>query len=254
MQSAALVMLRCAHAARLLKAALWVVALLSVVLLAGCETLSFSEDAFTRLDDADAARVLRTIARATSTWQTVKVKLDCTFVMMQNGTARRETANGVCLWRPGRVLRVRFYKLGLSIADVLYNGRFWFITDEPGGTISVCRRLDNVSMPGIPHVFFQQLQGMPQGWLAGLSADAIVAESVAAVRITDRPRGATRTLIFPKGSGMPSLVELKTADGNEFRAALGTPDTHFAATPKTFVPTLGQYAIYDLDRGVWIRR
>jgi len=246
--------LRWQQAARLLKGALRGATLLGLLALAGCETLSFSEDAFTRLDDADAARVLRTIAGATSAWQTVKVKLDCTFVMLQSGTLRKETANGVCLWQPGRVLRVRFYKLGLSVADVLYNGRFWFITDELGGTISVCRRIDYVVMPGIPRVFFQQLQGMPHGWLAGLSADAEVAESAAAVRITDRPRGATRTLIFPKGAGMPSLVELKTADGNEFRAALGTPDTHFAATPKTFVPTLGRYAIYDLDRGAWIRR
>jgi len=239
---------------QLVTRALCSAALLGLLTLAGCETLSFSEDAFTRLDDADAAQALRTIARATSTWQTVKVKLDCTFVMLQNGTLRRETASGVCLWRPGRVLRVRFYKLGLSVADVLYNGRFWFITDELGGTISVCRRIDYVIMPGIPQVFFQQLQGMPQGWLAGLSPDAEVAESVGAVRITDKPRGATRTLIFPKGAGMPSLVELKTADGNEFRATLGTPDPHFAATPKTFVPTLGRYAIYDLDRGAWIRR
>jgi hypothetical protein len=229
-------------------------ALLLMLALAGCETLTVSDDGFVSLDDAAAAQTLRGIARATSGWQTVKVKLACTFVMQREGDLHTETAAGICLWRPGRALRVRFSKLGMSVAEVLYNGRFWFITDEPGGTIYVCRRIERARMPGIPAVFFQQLQTMPQGWLAGLAPAAAVAESDAAIRIIDRPRGARRTLIFPKGAGMPSRVDLVADDGSAFRATLAAPNPRFVATAATFAPTLGAYAIYDLDRREWIRR
>jgi len=238
-----------------MRAWVWQSALLALLAaLTGCQTTSFTGAGFAPLDNADAARAVQRLNAATAGWSIVKGKLACTFVTRQDGAERIDAADGICVLQPGRALRVRFSKLGMNVADILYDSRFWFITDDLNGTVYVCRRIDRAALEGVPPVLLQQLQALPGGWLRGVAADAAVSESAAAIKIHEQTRAFTRTLIFPKDSAWPSHLEMATPDGNAFRASLATPDTRFAATATTCAPNLKDYAVYDLDKQAWLKR
>jgi hypothetical protein len=228
--------------------------LVLLMMLTGCETPSVIGEGFTPLDEADAARAVQRLKAATTDWSIVKGKLSCTFVVQSDGEERTDAIDGICVLQPDQALRVRFSKLGMNVADILYDRRFWFITDDMNGTVYFCRRIDRAALEGVPPVLLQQLQALPGGWLRDVTAGAEVSESDAAIKIHEQTRDFTRTLIFPKDRAWPSYVEMSTPDGNSFRASLTTPDTRFAATAATFAPNLKDYAVYDLDKRAWLKR
>ena len=228
----------------------WLPAAMMCVALAGCSWFRGGAPEFTALPKPEARAILCRIAAETAAWHAVKFKFDCEFVMIPTaGKPESQRAGATCLWMPGRALRVRLSRLGMSVADILFDGRRWYLTDEAEGVVYVCNRIDGVQSGSIQHAFLAYLQTMPNGWWAAPDDTLDVAANGAAYRIIERRAGAVCTSIFPAEAAIPSEIRIAAPDGAAFTAWLGAPDTNATVRAVTFTPALAGYEVHDSDAG-----
>lgn len=227
----------------------WLAGLAGLVCV-GCTTAPVGSGAFQPLSERAAERVLAEIAGATSGWQLVKYRMDCRVELPATSTraAATETFTATCVWEPGRRLRLRVRRFRMSVADVLFDGKHWYFTDEVNQRAYRTRAIGRVRVATIPRVFFRQLQHLPDGWINPLEPHN-VAEAAQAYRVETITDVFSRWMIFPRGAPVPSEVMLTTPNGSALYAALSAPDTNVSPHAAMFVPNIAGYECYDLDTG-----
>lgn len=222
----------------------------ATLLTAGCATMRVEPDAFEPLDERAAARALGEIAAATSGWHLVKFVMDCRIDMPATATheAVTETFTATCVWEPGARLRVRVRRYRVSVADILFDGQRWYVTDEINQRVYRTRAVGHVRVARIPRVFLRQLQFLPHGWINPLEPYQVAA-SPHAYRLETATDLFTRRMIVPRGSPLPSEFLITTPEGSAMYAAVSPPDTHLAPHAAMFQPLTSGYELYDLDTG-----
>jgi|GEM_PF-1302305 len=217
---------------------------------AGCATAPVERGVFEPLSPHESARALAQIAAGTTGWQLVKYTMDCRFDLPETSTdkAATEQFTATCVWEPGGRLRLRARRFRLSVADVLFDGTHWYVTDEMNQRAYRTRNIARVRMARIPRVFFRQLQQLPHGWINYLEPYTVSA-SPDAYRLETVTDVFTRRMIVPRGSPLPSELIITTPDGSALYADISAPDTQVTPHAAMFEPLIAGYEFYDLDTG-----
>jgi len=215
-------------------------------LFTACAAIRTTEQVFTPLDGKAAREAFAHISAATGGWETAKCKLHLSVVTHEDGDNETYSARAVCLWQPGKAVRVRVYYLMGAVADLLYDGKRWYLTDEQNGRVYICRRIDGVRMTNVPDEFFTQMQRLPGSWLPVFRPEMAVAAGESAYRIEETGDWGKRVLIFPFGSALPSELRIETRDGSALTATFAKPDTNITANAAMFKPMLEGYEAVDI--------
>jgi len=228
---------------------IWLAAAVLLVC-AGCATAPVGRGVFEPLGPRETARALAEIAAGTTGWQLVKYTMECRFDLPETRTheAATEQFTATCVWEPGGRLRLRARRFRLSVADVLFDGMHWYVTDEMNQRAYRTRSIARVRVARIPRVFFRQLQQLPHGWINYLEPYTVSA-SQDAYRLETVTDVFTRRMIVPRGSPLPSEVMITTPDGSAFSADISAPDTQVMPHAAMFEPLIAGYEFYDLDTG-----
>ncbi|MCX7846639.1 MAG: hypothetical protein N2595_01195 [bacterium] len=229
---------------------LWLCLVAAGLLLTGCAALRETPEGFAPLDEREAARVLAQLAAATNGWQLVKFTMACRVDLPETDTHKARTQNftATCVWEPGARLRFRVRRYQLTVADILYDGTNWYVTDEVHQRVYRTGQLGRVRIADIPRVFFRQLEQLPQGWITPLESYTVAA-SPSAYRLETITDIFTRQMIFPRRSPLPSEVMMSTPQGSAIYATLSPPDLTVTPHAAMFLPMTTGYEYYDLDRG-----
>lgn len=217
------------------------------IFLTGCAWFQPNESSFTKLEPGAARAAFDRIAAATSGWHAAKFSFDCTFTAKTSDGEATHRASADCIWMPSTALRVRLTRLGFTVADIIYDGKRWYLSDEGASIVYICNRVDRIRVGNVQTAFLAYLQTTPNGWLPQSFENVEVAGNRDAVRFIENAQGARRTSIFPLGSATPSDVRIEAHDGATFTAKLSAPNTNVVIRPITFKPALAGYQVHDLD-------
>ena len=220
--------------------------LILVFLFAGCAGVDVSHQAFKPIDEKENRAVLEKIQKNTNNFQIGKCKIKLSILTNLNGDKKKYNARAVCLWHPGKKIRMRIsHILAGTISDILFDGKKWYITDEQNALIYVTKRIDTIRIAGFPGSFFTQMQRLPSTWLPPDGENIKIGKNENSYQIINRSYSADIEWIFPFNSAFPSELKINTTNNGSLSAAFSKAETNINQTARMFKPMLEGYKVID---------
>ncbi len=221
-------------------------ALILAFLFAGCASVDVSQQAFNPIDEKENPAVLERIQKNTNNFQIGKCKIKLFISTNLNGNEKKYNARAVCLWQPGKKIRMRIsHILAGTISDILFDGKKWYITDEQNALIYVTKRIDTIRIAGFPGSFFTQMQRLPSTWLPPDGENIKIGKNENSYQIINRSYSADIEWIFPFNSAFPSELKINTTNNGSLSAAFSKAETNINQTARMFKPMLEGYKVID---------
>jgi len=222
--------------------------LILVLLFAGCAGVDISRQPFKPVDKEENQQILKKIQKNTNGWNIAKCKIKLSVSTNINGDEDKYNARAVCLWQPDKKIRMRIsHILAGTIADILFDGKKWYLTDESNAKIYICDRIDTLRISGFPGSFFLQMQRLPKTWLPANDNSVEIGISDKFYQIKSQNSGEKFEWIFYKNSAFPSEMKIETENNGSLYAAFSKPETNFPPRAGMFKPTLEGYEIQKFE-------
>ena len=216
--------------------------------LLGCTTFQPRPDAFTPLDKLEATKALESISSSSEGLGTAKFKMKFSATAFVDGKKEKYNANARCLWDPQKhKLRIRVYYLAVTLADLLYTGTQWYVTDENGSKVYICKRIDRVRINNVPQDFLRLLEKVPESWIPENKDIVSVAEAENIYKLNWQQKSSEIEMLFPIGSPVPSELIIESEDGTSFSSMISNPNTNFNFSSAMFKPTLEGYEVIKIE-------
>ena len=221
-------------------------ALILAFLFVGCASVDVSQQTFNPIDEKEKSTVLEKIQKNTNNFQIGKCKIKLSVSTNLNGNEKKYNARAVCLWQPGKKIRMRIsHILAGTISDILFDGEKWYITDEQNAKIYITKRIDTIRIAGFPGSFFTQMQRLPSTWLPPDGKNIRIGKNENSYQIINRSYSADIEWIFQLNSAFPSQMKIETENNGSLYAAFSKPDTNLTVRSKMFKPMLEGYEVMD---------
>ncbi len=225
-----------------------VVLLIPLLLFTGCAGMNVSQQIFTPVAQNENPEILNKIQENTKNFQLAKCKIQLSISTDLNGDKKDYNARAVCLWQPGKKIRMRIsHILAGTIADILFDGKIWYITDEQNDKIYISKRIDTIRVAGFPGSFFIQMQRLPETWLPANSGNIAIGENDNSYQIKSQKSGEEFEWIFQRSSAFPSEMKIETENSGSLIAAFSAPETNLTFRSQMFKPILSDYEMIQLD-------
>ncbi|RLD10624.1 MAG: hypothetical protein DRI44_05585 [Chlamydiae bacterium] len=223
-------------------------ALILIFIFAGCAGVNVSHQAFKPINTKENQRILKKIQNNTNGWKLAKCKIKLSISTNVNGDRKKYNVRAICLWQPGKKIRMRIsHILAGTIADILFDGEKWYITDEQNARIYITKRIDTISISGFPRNFFAQMQRLPQTWLPANNKNLRIGENENSYKLINNSYSADIEWIFYHNSAFPSELKIITTNNGNLLAAFECPDTNVIFRAGAFNPTFEGYEIREMD-------
>lgn len=220
----------------------WLLAL--ILVLGGCAPFQPRPVVFTPLEKPEAEKALSSISSSSINFPPSKFKMKISVSAIVDDKKENHTANARCLWNPReKKLRVRIYFLAVTIADLLYTGENWYITDENNSKVYICKRIDHVTIKNVPQDFLQLLEKVPESWMPENKYNISVAENENIYQLKWKQNSSNVEMLFPFESPVPSEINIESEDGTTFSSLISKPQTNFTVSSAMFSPQLEGYEV-----------
>ena len=225
-----------------------VVLLIPLLLFTGCAGMNVSQQIFTPVAQKENPAILKEIQENTKNFQLGKCKLKLSISTNLNGDKKDYNARAVCLWQPGKKIRMRIsHILAGTISDILFDGKIWYITDEQNDKIYISKRIDTIRIAGFPNSFFIQMQRLPETWLPANNSNITIGENDNSYQIKSKKGDEEFEWIFQRSSTFPSEMKIETENNGSLIAVFSKPETNITFRPQMFKPILNDYEMIKLD-------
>jgi len=134
-----------------------------------------------------------------------------------------------------------------TIADILFDGNKWYITDEPNATIYITKRIDTIRVAGFPRSFFVQMQRLPSTWLPPNGENIRIGENENSYQIKKQNYKEKFEWIFQLNSAFPSEMKIETENNGSLYAVFSKEETNLTFRTGMFKPTLEGYKVIRMD-------
>jgi len=221
---------------------------ISLLFFTGCAGINVNQRAFTPIAQKENSAILKKLQEKAKKIQLGKCKLKLYISTNLDGNKKNYNARAVCLWQPGKKIRMRIsHILAGTIADILFDGKIWYITDEQNGKIYISKRIDTIRIAGFPDSFFIQMQRLPETWLPANGSNITIGENENSYQIRSQKSGEEFDWIFQRSSAFPSEMKIETGNNGTLIAAFSAPETNILFRAGMFKPILNDYEMIKLD-------
>jgi len=217
---------------------------LLLIFFTGCSGVEINEQIFTPVSSEKFPEVLKKIQTNSRNISVAKCKIKFSVSINDNQKTKNYNARAVCLWQPNKKIRMRIsHILAGTIADILFDGKNWYITDEQSAKIYVVKRIDTIRVSGFPKSFFTQMQRLPETWLPPIKSDIKIGENENSYQIILKNKNESFEWIFPLNSAFPSSMKINTTNNGNLIAVFERAETNFIANSIMFKPMLDGYKV-----------
>jgi len=206
--------------------------------------MQVSKRAYQPVPAAEKATVYNKIQTSAANFPLAKCKLNFSITTNLDGDKKNYNARAVCLWQPGKKIRMRIsHILAGTIADILFDGEKWYITDEQNARVFITKQIDVIRVAGFPKSFFEQMQRLPKTWLPKLDKKIKIGKNENSYKITIEKTDESFEWIFPEKSPLPAEIKLTTKNNGCIIAAFERPITNITFRAEMFKPMLEGYEV-----------
>lgn len=216
-------------------------ALLLCVCLTQCavtpETRSFSP-----VDSENGYTVRKECIRSAQKSNIIRTDIDVEWIIPGNENENIGSLATTCLWNPGKALRLRLRRYGLTVGELLYNGEYWFLADDLEGDVFIIRNIADLRVNGIPPYFLTTLAYVPfRGWFPPPNARVAVADDVDIYRFTWWDSTLQYAAYFHRAAPVPEYAEIRDINGAILFLRFSNMQTGIIQNTSMFAPRYDNY-------------
>ncbi len=207
------------------------------------ETLSFSP-----LDSENGRAVRNSCVKSTSISGIIRASIDVEWKIPSHNNENAGSLTTTCLWYPGKALRLRVRRFGITTGEILYNNSKWYLADDIEGTVFIINTIADLRINGIPPAFLATLATVPEyGWLPPENARAAAADVDDLFRFSWQNKNMHYTTYFKPASPLPEYAEILHINGATLSLRFSHVKTGLTHNAHIFAPRYDTYEKHFLD-------
>ena len=217
---------------------------LLIIFFAGCSGVEIKKQDYESVSSDKIPEIFRKIQKNSEKFSIAKCKINFSVSIVNNQKEKNYNARAICLWQPNEKIRMRIsHILAGTMADILFDGENWYITDEQNAKVYVVKKIDTIRVAGFPKSFFEQMQQLPRTWLPPVKNGITLSKNETSYQILMKNKNESFEWIFPFDSALPSSMQINTVNSGKLVAVFERPETNITYNSKMFEPVLDGYKV-----------